>query len=420
MSEWTIRKLGALLDGVIDYRGRTPPFSTSGIPCISAANVKNGLVNIGPKFITEENYEKWTTRGFIKSGDVLLTTEAPVAEVAQVPSDQTYLITRRVMAFQVNADLADETFLKYALLAQQNKDRLSIISHGATVPRLYKDEILDFELLCPPLITQKKITAVLSAYDDLIENNNKRIALLEKAAEEIYREWFVRLRFPGWETAVFHKGIPQGWKVVPLGNVTQFNSRSIRKGQDLDFIHYVTIRSVTTHMINEIEHMPFEEAPGRARRIVQHGDVIWSTVRPANRAYCLILNPMKNLIVSTGFAVITPEKNIPYSFLYYTVTTNSFVEHIANVAKGAAYPAASVEDFAKTPILIPQQLLLQKFHGVCEPIFDQKNNLQKQNDKLVNSRDLLLTRLISGKLPVGDLDIQFPPSMIPAEEPVHA
>ncbi len=294
-------------------------------------------------------------------------------------------------------------FVYYLLRA--NRPLIFSYNSGIDTPIVPKSVFEKIKLPCPPLDIQKKITAVLSAYDDLIENNNKRIALLEKGAEEIYREWFVRLRFPGWETAVFHKGIPEGWEVVPLGSTAQFNLRSIRKGQDLDFINYVTIASVTTHQINEIENMPFEGAPGRARRILQHGDIIWSTVRPANRAYCLILKPMKNLIASTGFAVITANENIPYSFLYYTVTTNAFVEHIANVAKGVAYPAASTDDFKKTPILLPPQFLLEKFHELCEPIFEQKNVLYKQAEKLMQSRDLLLSRLISGKLPVDNLDI---------------
>ena len=105
-----------LLKGVIDYRGKTPPFEAQGIPCISAANVKNGNVSVGPKYVSESVYQKWTTRGFIKSGDVLFTTEAPVAEVAQVPGDRIYLITRRVIAMQVDPSIAEEKYLKYILL----------------------------------------------------------------------------------------------------------------------------------------------------------------------------------------------------------------------------------------------------------------------------------------------------------------
>jgi type I restriction enzyme, S subunit len=296
---------------------------------------------------------------------------------------------------------------------------LENFNSGAGVPTLNQNHLHKLTIKIPPLPIQKKIAAVLSAYDDLIENNDRRIALLEKMAEEIYREWFVRLRFPGHEQVTFHKGIPEGWSIQQLQEVAQINMRSITKGKEPKSICYVDIASVTTNRINNIEEINFSDAPGRAKRIVKHGDTIWSTVRPANRAYCLILDPIENLIVSTGFAVISPKKNIPYSFLYWVVTSNAFVEHISNVAKGSAYPAAGREDFERSEILIPSQELLMRFHALCEPMLKQKHILNETNEKLKQTRDHLLTRLISGKLSIEDLDIQFPPSMTETVEATH-
>lgn len=136
-----------------------------------------------------------------------------------------------------------------------------------------------------------------------------------------------------------------------------------------------------------------------------------TSVRPANRAYCLIFEPQKNLIVSTGFAVIRPKPETPFSFLFFAVTSNPFVEQMTTVAKGAAYPATAFDDFEKAKILVPTDKLLEDFHRLAEPHFRQKHLLQSQNAHLQRTRDLLLPRLISGKLPVEDLAIAFPPSM---------
>src|SRR5205085_4098846 len=110
---------------------------------------------------------------------------------------------------------------------------------------------------------------------------------------------------------------------------------------------YVDISSVSTNQIEQVTTYTSDEAPGRARRHVQHGDIIWSSVRPGNRAYSLIYDPPKNLIVSTGFAVIRPNITMPFSFLFFAVTSNAFVDQMTMVAKGAAYPATSFDDFEK-------------------------------------------------------------------------
>jgi type I restriction enzyme S subunit len=265
-----------------------------------------------------------------------------------------------------------------------------------------------------PLPIQRKIAAILSAYDELIETNQRRIALLEKLAEEIYREWFVRLRFPGHEKVEKIKGLPEGWRSADLHELASVNPSSISRQDKPESILYVDISSVSTNRIEGVSSYAFNEAPGRARRRVQHGDVIWSSVRPANRAYCLIFEPPENLIVSTGFAVIRPNTDTPFTFLFFAVTSDLFVDQMTTVAKGAAYPATSFDDFEKAKLLVPSSDLLESFHKQVEPMFRQKHYLQEQITHLTRTRDLLLPRLISGKLSVAELDIEYPPGM--AEE----
>jgi type I restriction enzyme S subunit len=266
-------------------------------------------------------------------------------------------------------------------------------------------------LKLPALSHQRKIAAILTAYDDLIETNKRRIALLEKMAEELYREWFVRMRFPGHEQAKRVKGIPTGWDVKLLSECADINPSSIGRTNRPESIHYIDISSATTNHINSVQAMPFSEAPGRARRKVQHGDIIWSSVRPANRAYCLIYKPVDNVVVSTGFAVIRPKPQVPFTYLKHAVTTDGFVDQMTAVAKGAAYPATSFDDFQKAKLLWPTDELLSAFHQRAEPLFALAHTLTEQINLLGQARDLLLPRLISGKLSVEDLDIQFPPSM---------
>ena len=287
---------------------------------------------------------------------------------------------------------------------------------GATTKFLTLKILNNIQVVLPGIESQKNIAAILSAYDELIENNQRRIALLENMAEEIYREWFVRLRFHGYEKAKFVKGIPQGWRVAELKELASVNPSSISRRNNLESILYVDISSVSTNRIDDVTPYASVDAPGRARRRVKHGDVIWSSVRPANRAYCLIYEPDENLIVSTGFAVIRPNDTTPFTFLFFAVTSNPFVDQMTTVAKGAAYPATSFDDFEKAKLLVPTDDLMKSFHEKAEPMFRQKHFLQQQSERLRKTRDLLLPRLISGKRSVENLAIQFPPSM---KEPAH-
>jgi type I restriction enzyme S subunit len=133
--------------------------------------------------------------------------------------------------------------------------------------------------------------------------------------------------------------------------------------------------------------------------VVKHGDIIWSCVRPNRRSHAVIWNPPENLIVSTGFAVITPVAAMT-SFIYYATTTDAFVGYLENHARGAAYPAVVAADFERALILVPSKQLLKSFDEIVEPMLSQIHNLHLQNQKLRAARDLLLPRLMSGDIAV--------------------
>lgn len=270
---------------------------------------------------------------------------------------------------------------------------------GAAIPYITKPVITDFEFLIPEKEdVQNKITSTLSAYDDLIENNQRRMKLLEESARLLYREWFVHLRFPGHEHTKIIDGVPEGWEKKLLEELAEINRDSLPGSYD-GVIEYVDISSVDPGKITETTILHFQDAPSRARRIVQHGDIIWSCVRPNRRSHAVIWNPSENLIASTGFAVITPQST-PTSFTYYSTTTDAFVSYLGNRARGAAYPAVTAKDFQKAEILIPKPNLLDLFDETIEPMFYQIDNLLRQNQKLREARDLLLPRLMSGEITV--------------------
>ncbi|HFD87509.1 MAG TPA: restriction endonuclease subunit S [Gammaproteobacteria bacterium] len=258
-----------------------------------------------------------------------------------------------------------------------------------------------------PIEIQRKISAILSAYDELIENNTRRIKILEEMAKAIYREWFVKFRFPGHEKVKMIDSplglIPEGWEVTKIGKVASVNELSIKKSNEPAKIEYIDIKSVGTGFIEKTTSYSFQEAPGRARRIVRDGDTIWSTVRPNRKSYSLILAPAANLVASTGFAVLTP-KEVPFTFLYHVVTTDEYAEYLVNHATGAAYPAVNAKDFSNADIVKPSDEVLALFNNAVESMYRYKHLLDKKNRNLRRTRDVLLPRLVSGELPVDMAD----------------
>jgi type I restriction enzyme S subunit len=220
-------------------------------------------------------------------------------------------------------------------------------------------------------------------------------------ARALYREWFVHFRFPGYESVPRVASplgeIPQGWEVRKLGDVAEVNRAQINARTAPEELHYIDISSVSPGQIDSITTYAFADAPGRARRIVQHGDVLWSCVRPNRRSHAQVMYPEPNTIASTGFAVLTATK-VPYAFLYFATTTDDFVAYLTNNATGAAYPAVTAQTFEKAELIIASTALLRQFGDVTIPMAEKIHTLQCQIQNLRRSRDLLLPRLLSGQI----------------------
>ena len=225
---------------------------------------------------------------------------------------------------------------------------------GAAQPFISQTDAQNVEIELPPLLVQRRIAGILSAYDDLIDNNQRRIRVLEDMARALYREWFVHFHFPGHDKVKMVPSalgpIPQGWEVKKLGEIADVNRAQINPRTAPDEVYYIDISSVSPGQINAIITFPFAEAPGRARRIVSHGDILWSCVRPNRRSHALVMQPALNTIASTGFAVLTATK-APFSFLYLATTTENFVTFLTNSATGSAYPAVSAKTFEDAVLL---------------------------------------------------------------------
>ena len=366
---------------------------------VSKMSLQSGRLDFSEiRHISEEQYPRWTRRVNPQPNDIVFSYEATLHRYALIPEGFRGCLGRRMALVRPNTEKVLPRFLHYYFLSNDWRSVIetSVIS-GATVDRIPLTRFPNFEVRLPDVKTQARIVSILSAYDDLIENNRRRIQLLEQAARLLYKEWFVRLRFPGHAHVKVNDGVPEGWERKSLGEIAATNAESYKVGELPDRIQYTDISAVEEGRIVAKNMMTSAEAPGRARRKANSGDTIWSNVRPNLRAYALVLEPEGNDVFSTGFTVLSPIA-VPFTYLYLLVTTDEFVGHLANHATGASYPAVRPDDFERAIVLVPSTRILRLFQDTIEPIYRFVHVLEKEMASLSQARDLLLPRLMSGDL----------------------
>lgn len=400
--KWETYKLKELCSEIVDCVNKTAP--TSDVPTpykmLRTSDIREGKINLeNLNCVTKEVYEKWTRRGKLQKGDVIFTREAPLGEVGLVREEKNYFLGQRLVLFRANDKICDGRFLMYSLLWHDNKQAIISKGVGSTVAHLRVPECENIEIKAPDLDIQHRIADILSAYDDLIENNQKQIKLLEEATQRLYKEWFVDLRFPGHENTKIVDGVPEGWQWCKVRDVADINSSALPKNYKEDFIDYVDLGSVRCGHIETRTRYNLNEAPGRAKRCAKDGDIIWGMVRPNLKAYALVTNPKETDVFSTGFAVLSAKK-VPYSYLYCAVTQEEFVGYLVNATNGAAYPAVKPVHFEVADILKPDDKVLEQFHSVADSIYRKKEALENQNHNLSEARDLLLPKLMRGEVEV--------------------
>jgi type I restriction enzyme, S subunit len=306
-------------------------------------------------------------------------------------------------------------FLYYLLLLLH----LENYDVGASNPTLNRNHIHKIKLKCPPLSIQKKIAAILLTYDDLIENNNKRIALLEKTAEEIYREWFVRMRFPGWENEKILKGIPKDWEAKKLSNYFGYVKGKSYLGNEIneygEGLPFVNLKSMHRGGGYRRDGIKYYIGAYRENQLVYPGDVVMAlTDMTQNREVvgraARIPSDFEKYVISLDMLKLVP-RNISKSFLYAFLRYSSFGNFIKEFANGANVLHLSPDVIIRQDVIVPPEALRIKFDVIYEPIMKELDFLGARNQLLERSRDMLLPRLISGNLAVDKLDIYFPPSM---------
>ena len=287
-----------------------------------------------------------------------------------------------------NKENCDICFAYYLL----KNSRLNNYAGGAAQPLLTQIVLKNVKTNFPELNVQQKIGSILSAYDDLIENNLRRIELLEQAAMELYKEWFVRLRFPGHQHTKIRSDIPENWekkRLIEVSDITMGQSpKSIYYNTDGDGLPFHQgVKDFGTRFITHSTYCTVKN------RIGESGDILFSVRAPVGR-----LNiTLDKIVIGRGLSAIRSKIN-HQSFLYYQLKTYFFKEDM--IGTGAIFAAITKNDLHNLELPLPDHRLIEEFQEYSLPIDEQIKNLFLQNQKLRQGRDLLLPKLMNGEVEV--------------------
>ena len=375
-------------------------YSDGGVPVVMPKDLVDGHISEDSIARASMSHVDRLSRHKIEVGDILYSRRGDVGRCAFATEvEQGWLCGTGCLRVTIDQSKAIPKFIFYQLQKAETIGWVEKHAVGSTMLNLNTSILGSVPIELPSMAEQQMIVHVLSAYDDLIENNQKQIKLLEEAAQRLYKEWFVDLRFPGHENVKITDGVPEGWHVVKLSDVADVNKTSISKQYPYDYVDYVDLGSVSKGRIETITRFSIQETPGRAKRVASDGDIIWGMVRPNLKSYALVFHPAATSVFSTGFAVLSAQK-VPFSFLYCYVTQDDFVGYLVNCTNGAAYPAVKPIHFEKATIMVPTDDLLKQFNLIAKPMYRKIEILEKQIQQAKESRDRLLPKLMSGETEV--------------------
>lgn len=403
--------------------GGKQSYKTTGIALIRSLNVFDLNFSYDELAYINDEQAKKLNNVTIEPDDILLNiTGASVARCCILPKNLLPArVNQHVSIIRINKGLANPYFIQYLLVSPYYKQKLlSIAQGGATREALTKESIENFEIIIPKSKnTQDKIAKILSNYDDLIENNNKRIKILEEMAQKIYKEWFVHFKFPGHETATFKDSelgkIPSNWEIKEVSDISKLykgksykSSELCNKGEGLPFLNLKCIEKDGGFKRDGLKYF---NGKYNNNHIVYPEDIIMAVTdmtqerrlvaRPARIPH----NWYKKYVMSMDLVKLIPSDNMERSYLYSLLKYSNFSDEVKNHANGANVLHLNPKNIEQFELVVADKNTRDKFGEIVNQIYSEIDVLYLKNENLKQTRDILLPRLIAGEIDVEKMEV---------------
>lgn len=424
---WTLTKLEDAMEVIIDYRGKTPTKTSHGVPLVTAKIVKSGRIETPTEFIAETDFESWMRRGMPKPGDVVITTEAPLGEVAQLDSRRVAL-AQRLICLRGKPGLLDNTFLRFVLQGQSVQEQLTARSSGTTVLGIRQSELRRVMLPVPPLAEQRAIAEVLVSLDDKIELNRRLNQTLEALAAAIFKAWFIDFEpvkakaagaksFPSMPQPVFDAlpsslvpapnspsgEVPKGWRVGVVGEEVEVvggSTPSTSEPRYWDGVHcWATPKDLSkldSPILLDTERKITDAGlSGISSGLLPVGSLLLSSRAPIGYL-ALVRVPTA---INQGFIGMRCSKLLSAEFMLHWCQER--MDDIKGRANGTTFQEISKGSFRPMPIVVPDETTAKAFDSLVKPLYEMVAANVKENGTLAALRDSLLPKLLSGEVRVA-------------------
>ena len=401
MSEWTKVKLKDCCHSISDGDHLPPPKSDSGVPFVTIANIDaTNHIDFGnTMFVPYEYYNNLNDIRKAKFNDILYSVVGSFGKPVLIKENKPFAFQRHIAILRPNNGIVDSRFLYYVMLSRDFYMQADTVAIGAAQRTISLTALRNMEVELPSMEIQRRIANILSRYDSLIENYQKQIKLLEEAAQRLYKEWFVDLRFPGHENTNIIDGVPEGWEKKRLNNLVNLQSGYAFKSSTFEEsgqYKIVTIKNVKDGLfdgdnVSFIKSIP-EKMP--AHCLLQTGDILLSLTGNVGRV-CFIIG--KNYLLNQRVAKL--DSHYP-AFTYCLFRNHDMFIEVNNLANGAAQQNVSPIRIGEMKILLPNKEVLYKFESITSKPIVGIISLQSQLRLLTEARDRLLPKLMSGEMAV--------------------
>ncbi|ABE76141.1 restriction endonuclease subunit S [Psychrobacter cryohalolentis] len=407
--EYTIDDVAKIING---YAFKSKDFISSGVPIIKIKSLKDKMLVIDNGDFVDKDFLKLNEKYHIQYDDFVIAMtgshitlpSSAVGRVAKSRHKEKLLLNQRVGKFKVKDKICDHNFLYYFLTTDYFFQNVGLRAKGAgNQANISNGDIGSIKIHLPPLPTQQKIASILSAYYDLIENNIRRIELLEEQAQLIYEEWFVRKKFPNYENTQIdaETGLPEGWEKKGLDYLcskitdgTHDSPKQVNHGCYLvtgKHLNKGIIDFESAYQISIEDHEKIRKRSG-----IEKGDILFSNIGTLGNIGVVT----EDFEYSCKNVVIFKKKNCFDSFLYCYLTNPINKIKLDNQSSGVAQKFYSLSFIRRFQDFFPQEPLIKKFDEIVQPIFELKYKLHQQNQLLQEARDILLPRLMMGIIEV--------------------
>ena len=398
-SEWKKHRIKDVVSFVVDNRGKTPPTQDEGhiLLEVNAVSVteKFPLYREVRKHVSQEVYDTRFRKGHPKKGDILVPTVGTLGAVSLMDRDDCGR-AQNLIAIRCDEAICHSHFLYYVLCNLMTRKRLLNLNIGGVQPSIKVPHLMELDIELPSIQEQKKIAELLSLLDDKIFCNKRINDNLYAQARAITNQWITEN--------------DSDYELLPLNEVAVINPDTYSPKEEWKYVNYLDTSSITDGCIAEIQRISpsTEKLPSRARRKIVSNDVVFSTVRPNQRHFGIISEPLPNMLASTGFAVIRSKNPLVCNeLIYLCLTDDAFIEKMQQLAEQSTstFPSIKPSDLGVCEIPCPKDDSSSSLTETLKAMFSLIAANHRENASLAELRDSLLPRLMSGEIDVSDIQI---------------